>query len=252
MGGIQTFGGEDLQLSNFSIQIRVDGTSELGTPTVRLRKDMWPVWAVALINAAAAAQELTPELLATHRAADDEALAMLMHQELTLGMQAMTSAAFALDAFYASVKVRAGAHPDEQRWLSKARATPRHSQVFETLRYHLKLRPPGANGIRKIIQQIFGWRGAAVHPGSRFREPVIRDELDAAVDWHFVVFRAQNSVLAAQATIQILDILVERLERGSAELREWRPAARVAMDKVLDHYEASALASVPFESRPSD
>ncbi len=80
---------------------------------------------------------------------------------------------------------------------------------------------------------------------------MIREDLNAAVDWHFVVFRSENSILAASAVAQMLDTFVERLARGTNELRDYQPVARTAMDAVLDTYEASPLPHVNFLSRGS-
>jgi hypothetical protein len=216
---------------------------------VRLRKDMWSSWAQEVTEAAVGAQALRPQIDASVAAEDWDELTLLVHRELRYGMRAITGTAFAIDAFYASVKARAGAHPDEATWKAKPRPVPRHVQVFETLRFHLKLRAPGANDLQRSIQQFFGWRGAAVHPGGRYREPVVRDDLNAAVDWHFVVFRVENAVSSASAVTQMLDIFVDRLARGKSELRDYQGHARTAMDAVLDEYEGSPLPPVKFLSR---
>ena len=57
-----------------------------------------------------------------------------MVSELKAAMRATTSAAFAIDAFYASVKERSPEHPDADKW--RANRTARNKQIAETFRYH--------------------------------------------------------------------------------------------------------------------
>jgi hypothetical protein len=89
------------------------------------------------------------------------------------------------------------------------------------------------------VQEIFKFRDWAVHPGNRFRNPGYRDDVDVGVDWHFVAFRASNSVAAVGKIVELIDFFVAVLDRGSKELVEWKPHARRAMDQILDAYEAS-------------
>lgn len=60
-------------------------------------------------------------------------------------------------------------------------------------------RPPdknaGAKEMRRRIRDVFKFRDWAVHPGSKFRKPIIRPDVDG-LDWHFAVFRGENAVNA--------------------------------------------------------
>lgn len=52
-------------------------------------------------------------------------------------------------------------------------------------------------------------------------------------------FRTDNALAVLHKTLQMLDVLIELFDRGSEELREWKPAARGFMDEVLDRYDAT-------------
>ncbi len=104
--GIQPF-GEDLQVTSLKLSVDEQGQQHVEMGPVLLRKDMWSTWALEVIDAAVSAQALAPTISAAVKDEDWEALTPLMHQELRLGMRAITGTAFAIDAFYASVKARA-------------------------------------------------------------------------------------------------------------------------------------------------
>ena len=242
MPGVRTTAGADLQISGIRIEMHEDGSVHLPPVVPKLRTDMWPHWLAEAVEAAVLARRVSAEIPVAVAAGDDFRVDSLLVQELRASMRAITAAAFALDAFYASVKARSPRHPDDEKW-AKNRTT-RPAQIFETLRYHLKIKNAGAKEMRRRICELFKFRGWAVHPGSKFREPIIRPEVDAGVDWHFTVFRAENAVNAVALTVS-LDQLVKKLERGSEDLQKFKEAARRAMNGVLDEYEAAALPVFP-------
>jgi hypothetical protein len=60
---------------------------------------------------------------------------------LQAGLVAVTAFAFAVDGFYDTLRNELGPHPDQETWRTSSPPTPRHKQVSETLRYHLKFGP---------------------------------------------------------------------------------------------------------------
>ena len=232
MPGIMVTDGGDLQISSLQINLQ---TGEMPPPTVRLRTDTWPYWLAEGVSAAIAAAEVAPSI--TLALAADEA-SRLMVAELRASMRALTSSAFAIDAFYASVKARSPVHPQQSLWHEQG--TARHKQVAATLRYHLQIKNNNSSKeLSNRVKEMFKFRDWAVHPGSQFREAIHRDDVDAGVDWHFIAFRASNAVMGVAKTVQLLDHLVKVLDRGSEDLVKWKPHARRAMNHVLDEYESS-------------
>lgn len=207
-----------------------------------LRMDLWPHWLHEALDATIAARVVHADLVAEAAAETrtGDLLAELLDVELRTCMRAISSAAFAVDAFYASVQARSPAHPDRAKWRGAPGRprTPRQAQVSETLRYHLKLRRPGAGEIRDRIKQLFKFRGWAVHADATFKGSVHREDLDLGVDWHHAAFRAENAVATLGSTLQMIDIMVVRMERGSEELREYGAFARERLNDLLDLFEA--------------
>ena len=134
--GVRWIINSELRLSGLSFPLAPDGTPmrHAGQATVELRTDMWPFWLEETIDAAiaaAAAADEIPSLYEQFEAgnATDEDFDPLLFRELRATMRAITSSAFAIDAFYASVKARSPRHPDHDAW-DKNR-TARHTQVTE-------------------------------------------------------------------------------------------------------------------------
>lgn len=243
MPGVRVTTGADLRIPAGALRISIGGQGEPAMDPVvpQLRTDMWPHWLLEAVDAAQVARSAASDVARLGAAAerDEDALDVALSAELRASMRAITASAFAVDAFYASVKARSPAHPHAEKWL--VRRTPRHAQVFETIRYHLKLRNPGAHEIRERIRELFRFRDWAVHPGSRFREPILRVDVDAGVDWHFMAFRGDNAVAVVAKTVSMMDVLVARLLRGSDELRQNHRGSRRAMTRVLEAYDRASL-----------
>ena len=241
--GVMLIEGGDLRIPAGAIQITLgeDGKFEGQPITPLLRTDMWPTWLMDCVDSAAEANKHHAELAAAVTADDGEEKARVLVAELRASMRALTGAAFAFDSLYAAVKARGGPHPHEGIW--RAKRTARQAQIHATLSSHLGA---GTNtwsrDFLKFLRQLFHARGAAVHPGSEFREPVIRPELDSGVDWHFALFRAENATTVAQGTVSVFDSLIAR--GGAArhpEIVEWQPAAARALAKVIAHYRSTDL-----------
>lgn len=234
--------GAQLRIPAGRLQIRVTEDGRIASDPLipQTRMDMWPQWLHEALEATVNAREVHTQLIAEAERPEErgERFRDLLDLELRASMRAITAAAFAVDAFYASVQARSPDHPHRALWRSGPRRTPRHVQVFETLRYHLKVRAPGATEFRRRVKDLFKFRGWAVHADASFRDPVLREDVDVGLDWHYVAFQAENAVTSLTMTLQMLDVLVSLFERGSDELREWGPAARERLDAVLDRYDA--------------
>lgn len=251
MLGVRFTMGSDIRIPEGALRISVgeDGRATAAPITPQLRTDMWPHWLLEAVEAAPAARSAAAEVarIGADPDRDEAALDHALSAELRATMRAITASAFAVDSFYSAVRSRSPGHPHAQAW--REHRTPRHAQVYETIRYSLKLRNPGAGEVRERIKELFRFRDWAVHPGSQFRDPILRADIDSGVDWHFMVFRADNAVRAVAKTVSMMDVLVARMLRGSEELRRSHPGARKAMTQVLDVYDEAGL---PAFGRTSD
>jgi hypothetical protein len=253
--GVRITDGGELRLGGFSISFAPDGTptQDGGEATVEVRTDMWPFWLEEAIDAAIAAAEIAdkiPPLYEQFEAgnATDEDFNPLLSRELRATMRTISACAFAIDAFYASVKARSPRHPDQDAW--NRNKTARHTQVTETLFYHLQINKESVKKkIRSWVSQIYKFRDSAVHPGSEFREPIHRSDLNVSVDWYFGVFRRENAVSATAMAIAMFDYFVSFMDKGK-ELAEQKPGARRKLDAILDRYEAASIFPAVQRSEP--
>jgi hypothetical protein len=248
--GIKVVGG-DLRLCDLNISIGEDGKPSAGAPRVELRTDMWPFWLEEAIEAAAIASDVGRQIPAlveqleealelddkARAGAVEDALTAILSRELRASMRAMTSCAFAIDAFYAMVKARSPDHPQQMEWTKNR--TARKTQVSETFRHQLRIgNAQSRDSIRTRVSEIFQYRDWAVHPGLKYRDAEYRQDLNASMDWHFKAFRRENAVTATLWTVTLIDSLVALLDRGSPELVASKPYARRRMDEILAIYDA--------------
>jgi hypothetical protein len=240
--GVWNVGG-DLKISNFSIAFSLDGTPVEQSPVdVELRTDMWPFWLEEAVDAAVLASDTAaeiPSVAARIDAGEDtdpaqEELRVLVGRELRASMRAITSSAFAIDAFYATVKARGGPHPDEATWRQKR--TARKRRITETLRYHLIKNNADAKTLKAVVAQVFECRDWAVHMAADYRPPYYREDVNASMDWHFSVFRGRDAVMATVTSLRILDILVAALDVGRGELAASKQLARKRLNGILDRW----------------
>jgi len=113
-------------------------------------------------------------------------------------MQAVVSAAIALDAFYSVIKTHILLPPNLiARWRTKR--TPRYSQVTEVLRraFHLRAKPTAT--LRQNLKFIYHLRNLAVHPSGKIESPLLHPEIKVGVEWRFAYFRAQTAELVVNS-----------------------------------------------------
>jgi hypothetical protein len=149
-------------------------------------------------------------------------------------MRAITACAFAIDAFYATVKERCGPHPHDLLWRDKG--TPRKKRITETLRFHMRIKPDKLKSIKSCVAQVFTFRDQAVHMAATFRDPAPRPDIQSNVDWHFHIFRRENAVNAVCFTVMVMDYLVSILEQGGEDLAKCKTIAVERMGSILYEY----------------
>jgi hypothetical protein len=257
--GVRWTSGGDFALRDVTFTLSDDGEVSGPPPRVEMRTDMWPFWLEEAIDAAVLAAEsadqiptLTEQLATTaDPAALEHDIDDLMFAELKASMRAVTASAFAIDAFYASIKERSPEHPDQNKW--RDQRTARYKQVAESFKYHLKINNhAAAEEFRRRISEVFRFRDWAVHPGAKFRGPEYREDRNLLVDWHFVAFRRENAIRATVQTVSMLDVLVAALDRGSDDLKRMKEYSRRKMDEILDACEAiDAFAPIGRAEPPS-
>ena len=215
------------------ISIGDDGRPETGGPVVpHLRLDLWPTWLEIGCEHAQRAGEVGSQLAPD---SSDQDKADLLGRELQDGMVAMCAFAFAFDGFYDVIKHELGEHPDAAQWRQEGkRATPRHKQVAETLRYHLHLGPQFTAQLKQLLKELFTFRGRAVHPSSSYLPATMRDDIDSGVHPYLLTFSGKHAVQCRAIALVLFDRLVAR----AAELAQptadtgWIDTARREVDRL--------------------
>lgn len=231
-----------LILEGMGIQIPVGGlvltVGEDGVPAgeitaVRLRLDLWPNWLEigcrATDQAIEASQGLTPE-------ASDSVKTAALGAELEGGLVAVAAFAFSIDGFYDTVRNELGEHPDQAAW--KKKRTARAAQVTETLRYHLKLGPKFSTQMRKLIDEVFGFRGRAVHPNGAWVAPNYRPEIDSGVHPHLLTFSGPHARHCRALTLVLLDQLLSQAAKVRSDDADsgWIDRGRKEVDRMMAAY----------------
>jgi hypothetical protein len=237
MPGLFFMRGMGLQFPPGAIVLSVD---ESGHPKMEIREnllrlDLWPTWleigCIHTDQARKAAARLRPDL-----PGDEKGVAVAA--ELQAGLVAVTAFAFAVDGFYDTIRNELGPHPDQGTWRTGIPTTPRHKQVSETLRYHLKFGPDFTRQNATIIKELFGFRDRAVHPSGKFVAPNYRPEIDSGVHPHLITFSGPHATQCRAVVLTLLDRYVsqaEKLARPGAD-RGWLDSGREVLDRLIVTY----------------
>ncbi len=218
------------------ISIGEDGKLESPPLVPHLRLDLWPTWLEIgcehTKRAHETASEFSPDL-------PDQEKADLLGRELQDAMVAMCAFAFAFDGIYDVVKSELGEHPNAAQWRQEARRpTPRHKQVAETLRYHLKLGPQFTSQLKQLLQELFKFRGRAVHPSSSYRPATMREDIDSGVHPHLITFSGKHAVQCRAIALILFDRLIDRAAEvadPSAD-KGWIETGRREVDRLAAAY----------------
>lgn len=236
--GVLLIQGMSLRIPEGSLVLSVGEDGKPGSPALvpHLRLDLWPTWLEIGCEHSRRAHEtasaLGPDL-------DDQDKADLLGRELQDAIVAMCAFAFAFDGFYDVVKSELGDHPDAALWREgNRRPTPRHRQVAETLRFHLKLGPKFTRQLKRLLQELFKFRGRAVHPSSSYLPAIMREDIDSGVHPHLITFSGWHAVQCRSLVLVLLDQLVDRAAEVAAPSadRGWIETGRREVDRLAAAY----------------
>ena len=127
-----------------------------------------------------------------------------LNAELLASMQAITCAAFAIDALNASIlKVLPTPSATKMAW--RKNRTKRSRQIFETLRRAFKMGPQSRTKIKTLLDQLSDARDTAVHPPARSQRAQRHARLPVDVDPAFNMFRARYAIVAVGAAVELIE-----------------------------------------------
>lgn len=223
MRGIFISDGSDVRFRVGSIRVNFD-TGEIDPVVPDIRIDTWNHWVIVAREAQVRTEEALTRVHAAHEANDNRLLGLALEEEFRNAMVAISAAAFAIDAFYASVKERYGSHPQNGEWRTGRLA--RYKQVSETLRWAWNVRPEAAKLLRDMLRQLYKFRDSAVHSPADFRAALLREDIERGVEWRFIHFRAKNSAEAIRIACEVIEAFLRDTQRAPGVLREWIVASR--------------------------
>lgn len=230
--------GMQLRIPEGALQIRVDEDGSLSSPPVHfeVRLDVWPYWLDVGLEHALAALHARGELEGRASEQTGQWTAELLEKECRAGMVAIASAAFALDALYASL-VEAVSGFDELQAQWREKQTPRHARVFEALQRSFKMGNTGARQASEVVQTIYRFRDWAVHPPGDYRAPLHHDVLDVGVEWRFVAFSGVNASRAVRSAASLIRQCVDLPRESRPALSQWCDAVRPKIATRWDRIE---------------
>jgi hypothetical protein len=204
-GGILINEGASFRLSGLSISFnKTTGEVTLDGGTAMLHYDVCPVWLSIALEHLKIAKAAHEQLLSARDSKNDEERRRALEHEFRASMQVATSAAIAIDAFYAVIKRNLA--PDAEPYNPEKR-TARFARVSETIRQAFQLKQKGFDAIRQQVEQIFKWRDQAVHPSADFSTPILHPDLECGVERRLVIFSYDNAFKILQSTVNILSQL---------------------------------------------
>lgn len=247
--------GMSLRIPSGSLVISIGEDGRLESPPLvpHLRLDLWPTWLEIGCEHTRRAHETALDFT---QDLGDQVKADLLGRELQDAMVAMCALAFAFDGFYDVVKSELGEHPNATEWRQEGRRpTPRHKQVAETLRFHLKLGPTFTGQLKQLLQELFKFRGRAVHPSSSYLPAMMRGDIDSGVHPHLITFSGRHAVQCRAVALVLFDRLVGRAAEVADPSADtgWIETGRREVDRLAAAYRIAGDDQVAYPAdKPSD
>jgi hypothetical protein len=217
--GIFVMRGQTLSMSSFEITLQDDGTITSTSPTLSTITHMEAYWLEAAIDHAREAERLSHFTDSAFHNDDPDQKCSTLNRELISSMQAISCAAFAIDAFFASLlQVQPTAESTKAAW--RKNRTKRSRQIYETIRRAFQIGPESSVKIREFLDQLTDARDRAVHPPSNSKIAVNHGRLPVAVDPAFNVFRARNALVAVGQTVDLIESATRSAKAKNAKIAE--------------------------------
>lgn len=230
-GGVLFAKYTTLRIPAGGLRIRVtqEGKFEADSVTPEVTLETWPHWLSIGLGHLKDARQAHTDLLAAHGAGDEDAKHDALEREFLSSMQAITSAAFAVDALYGSINDVVPPAPNA------AKARSRGGAVMGAIHRVAKVSNLHAKALSGGLSQLFKFRNLAVHQPRDFRAPHLHPDLNVGVDWRFIAFNASNAQGALNIAMEALTRATEHPRQGTA-LQEWNKGQASILTRVLaDH-----------------
>lgn len=213
--------GMRLNIPDGGLQIGID---ENGQPNGHLNfnvlLDVTPHWLSIAFEHILETESHNKNVMTHHSANESQLQANAMESEFRAAMQACTSAAIAIDAFYATIKNYISI-PDGTTKIWREKRTARYKQIAETLRVGFKIKKEPYKNLRHILKQVTEWRDLSVHPSGKFEKPMYHPDLKVGTEWRFVYYRLYNAKAIYRGILSIINVLCEVEVSNNSNLQKY-------------------------------
>jgi hypothetical protein len=232
-GGVFITAGMQLRIP--SLTLSLDGEIQ-SSMEVHVSFDVCPSWLDIARRHFLDADVSRQQLVSAWQTPDDERVRVALENEFESSMQAIISAAIAMDAFYASVKERIEI-PQTVREAWKNKRTARHAQISEVLRLAFKISSESFETVKTGLKQLMKFRDNGVHPPVEHTAPIQHPVLQVGTEWRFIAFRVENAKAAVQLSLSIIAQLLNRPKANFPELVRYCEGVRPRVMPIVAAWE---------------
>lgn len=133
----------------------------------------------------------------------------LLDREFKASVQASVAAATFFEALYAATVERMPTTPSPPG-ANRPQRQARYAKVTEQLRQSFGLKNRGTSNLRAVLKEVYRFRDEAVHPSTKFSEPVLHPDLQIGVERRFVMFSFSNARQLVRAALALSKTLASR------------------------------------------
>lgn len=231
--------GQGLRIPAGGFTMTIDENGELSAKLERIEVslEMSSLWLRVALDQLGFAKTAQRRAIEASQNDNGALLASELEAECAAGMLAISSAAFAIDAFYAVLKDRSPRVASIPVAAGHRRPS-RYKIVAEAIRREFKIGPKGITNVREILRQVYKFRDLAVHPRGDYSVPVLKPEIKKITEWRFVSFGASSAQVAVRATLALFVQIIERPRSPTKELADHLDGMRPAFAELASRWRA--------------
>lgn len=197
------FIAEGMTFTVKNLGFRIQGDEVIPNPvTVTLSVDQTPIWLEIALAHLAECKKARALILAEN--IDDKAQSSLKHMtdEYRAGMQAISVAAIAIDAFYSNLKDYIEIPPATlSAW--KRNGTARYKQVSEVIKIACGKAKLDQKILIQTLSDLYKFRDWAVHPSAEAKEARYHPIFKVLTHWRCVAFGYENALAVVHGALII-------------------------------------------------
>jgi hypothetical protein len=227
--------GHEVRVSAMQFSVGEDGGLK-GNIELQVRLDMTTYWFLIALAHLATCEKGGRKLESAWPIGDQKRIQRLLEVEFTSGMQAAAAAAFAIDAFYASVKDYITV-PAATQTAWRQGGTARHRIITQTLCRGFKMDNTAAKSLAAALEERFVFRDLTVHPSGKWQNSIRHPRLNVPMEWRFVTFRFERVKPLVGVALSIVGQIIRHPKRKNQALVEYCDRSRERIDALVSKWE---------------